>query len=405
MMLPISADIFHLRDGREINGEIVSAADDTYILSFEVSKGVRDELTVKKSHVRRIEKVDPSLKEYERLKALLPLAEMKGEEYYQQVLDDEIKPFLKNYPDSPKIKNVKEIQKAYQSELESLQSGAVKVDGKWLTKDEQVSNQYEIDALIEFNKYEQLARSGKFIEALTILKRMELEFLQTKQYREAVGLALQFLPIYRDQLYKLSQAVDEQVKNREMTIERAPVSDRARIQRALDMEEARYQQELTQAQSSRATFLPVNRFHKEPIDKNLKVIDSEMTRLKGTLQKSTQDAGEAYRTALAALNQKDLIGAKAGMQVFRSSRAPKKYTTPLNDLFLKVQREQREQLAKERREAAEKRRAGKNKKEKPDVKEATNEAEKKVYNQLEKKTGFDKKLSEIDKAAKAAEGQ
>lgn len=403
MLMPSEADIFHLRDGREIDGEIVSAAGDTYILSYEVSKGVRDEMTVKKKHVTKIEKADQSLAEYEQLKGLLPIDETKDEAYYQKVLDEVIKPFLKTYPKSSKVGKVKEIQKVYQNELEMLQSGAVKLDGEWLTKDKQEANQYEVDAQQAHKQFNQFAQSGDFVEALAVLKKLEEDFMQTKAFRSAAESAIQFLPIYQARLNRLAADVDTQIENRKTTIERAPVSDRLRIEQMLKAEEDRYQQQLAQATSSRATFLPVNRFHKDAITKNLKMIDREIVRLKSTLEKSTMDAGEAYRTALSALNQKDLDAAKAPLQVFRSSRAPKHYMTPLNDLFKKVQKEHKEKLAKERQEAAEKAREARNNKGKEPAKKESGEVEKKVFGTLEEKTGFNKKLEQIDAAKKAAE--
>ena len=102
--LTANADTFKIKGGKTYEGKISLETEDSYILLVEVKKGIRDEITVKKSDVKSITKSvkkDNSLKEFEALKTILPTADFLEESDYKRLLATRIKPPRKRFPNSP----------------------------------------------------------------------------------------------------------------------------------------------------------------------------------------------------------------------------------------------------------------------------------------------------------------
>ncbi|MFC5050061.1 PTPDL family protein [Rubritalea spongiae] len=346
-----NAEIFTLKNGDTHNGKISYQTEDTYYLLVEVKPGIRNEIAVKKSDVESIKKEDTSGDEYEKLSELTPTPDLLSEQDYQRAIENQIDPFLRNYPTSRYRRKVKEIRETLLKELELVKQGAVKLNGKFLSEDEQSYNSYEIDAYLALKEFK---TERNLDEAFEQFENLEEKFLNTKPFKAAIKHAAQLISQYEKQARSIIANSESIQEKRDTTLDRLPPSDRARVRQSLAEEERIYQAKLTRANDRKSKWLPLNRFHPETAEKAISNLEREKTRIKKLSQASSVDAGELYRSALSSLDKIELDKTKDILKELRRADVPDSYIDPINEqleLEIATQKELNEQRRNELAEA------------------------------------------------------
>ena len=330
-LLTAQADTYKLKDGRSFEGKIVMETADSYTLLIEVQKGVRDEITVKKSEVDSILKEDKSYEAFKNIPKLLPTSDLLTEKDYKNIIAKNLTPFLENHPTSEHLAEVKAIELALLDELSKTQAGVLKINGKWLTAADHTANKYEIEAILALNPVLVHARKRDFASALIELASQEKTYKNTKPYHQALELSLRFLPVYKLTAENIVANSDELIRKRDLSLDRLSSGEKIRITRILAVEEARYQSQLSKAKKSGSKWLPLNRFHPESAEAVLKSITSESTRLKKIAADEYVDGGALYREFLQSIDKNDLEAAKQQLSEFSRASPPKEYSDALRD--------------------------------------------------------------------------
>lgn len=371
LALSANAEIFKLNDGRTLDAKISFETTDSYILSIEVSKGIRDEITVKKSDVISIKKSTPRKRasakrrssgpDLKRLQKLLLTADLMDESDYQRLLSRRIEPQLKEHAQSPEIDSIKEIESVLRAEKERVSKGELKLDGKWLTAQEVTANKYEIDAAIIAHKIKKLLKSKDYSEAFTELSLLKDGFVDTKPFREATQLCLKVLPIYQAQARAIVTKADAVALKRDQAIQRLPSAAAIDLKKSLAIEESQYQSALTRAKVAKSSWLPLNRYHPESARSLINTIDKEMVTLQAFDTTNYVDSGELYRRTLEELDKGDTKAASKLISQFSKSRPDKAYVNLLRDkasqlsaelnLIKKQKKEEADELRRLEREA------------------------------------------------------
>ena len=325
------ADTYKLKDGRSFEGKITMETADSYILLIEIQKGVRDEITVKKSAIESIIKVDKSHDAYKNIPKLLPTSDLLTEKDYQNLISKNLTPFLEKYPTSEHIPDVKNLEVALLDELSKVQAGELKINGKWLTPEDHAANKYEIEAIIALNPVLVHAKKREFGAALIALTAQEKTYQNTKAYHDALNLCLRFLPFYKLKAQKIVDNGDEFIRKRDLSLTRLSSGDKTRVTRILEVEEAQYQSQLSKAKESGGKWLPLNRFHPKSAETVMKSIESESNRLQKIASEEYIDGGVLYREFLESIDKNDLDSAKLQLREFSRTRPPKEYSNDLRD--------------------------------------------------------------------------
>lgn len=335
LTLSAVADTFHLKNGKKIEGSISLETEDSYLLRVEVKKGIRDEITVKKSDVKSISKAqkkDSSKKKFEALKALLPTDDLLDESDYKRIIARKITPLLKRYPDSQHLPIASEIEITLLAEITKVKMGEIKFEGQWLTPEQIVANQFEIDSQIAVAGALKNLKAKQYPEAFNILDSVKKDFGSTTAFQTLAEQCLAAVPNYRRQLNKLTANAEKVKQQRDQNLARLPHGDAQRLQRDLDREEAQYQSAINQSKANREKWLPLNQYHPENAKKTLSLLDKETVELQSLLDSGTFNAGTLYRDALFALNKSDLNEANNLINQFGKSRPPRSYSDNLKSL-------------------------------------------------------------------------
>lgn len=334
LTLSAVADTFHLKNGKKIEGSISLETEDSYLLRVEIKKGIRDEITVKKSDIKSISKAqkkDRSKKKFDALKSLLPTEDLLDENDYKRLIARKITPLLKRYPDSPHLATATEIKAALLTEVEKVKMGEIKFEGQWLTPEQVAANQFEIDAQIAATKGLKSLKAKQYPEAFNILDSVKKDFGNTKALQTLAEKCLAAAPLYRRQLDKIIANAEKVTMKRDQSLARLPYNDAQKLQRELDKEEALYQSALNQSKASRHKWLPLNKYHPKHAQSTLPHLDKEIAELESLLASGSFDAGEVYRDALIALSQNNLSEANKLTSKFSKSRPAKSYSNTLKE--------------------------------------------------------------------------
>ncbi len=327
------ADTFKLKSGRTFEGKITMETSDSYILLVEIQKGVRDEITVKKSAIESIIKEDKSHDAFKNIPKLFPTSDLLTEKDYQNIITNNLTPFLEKYPTSEHIPDVKNLEIVLLDELSKVQAGELKINGKWLTPEDHAANKYEIEAIIALNPVLVHTKKREFGAALIALAAQEKTYKNTKPYHGALNLCLRFLPFYKLKAQKIVDNADELIKKRDLSLTRLSGGDKTRITRILAVEEAQYQSQLSKAKESGGKWLPLNRFHPKSAETVIKSIESESNRLQKIASEEYIDGGALYREFIESIDKNDLDTAKLQLREFSRTRPPKEYSNDIRDQY------------------------------------------------------------------------
>ena len=178
------ADIVTLKSGEKVEGKITAETDAEITIAAKVSASITDERVIKKSEVASVSKDEPDLIAWQPLKALklgknsLPAAS------YDAAINP-LKGFAAEFPKSQFATEAQKIADAFSAEKKRVEAGEVKLDDKWLSKDEAQKERYQINALIAFH-YMKDQSTRDMVGAMNTFDAIEKNFPGARAYPDAV---------------------------------------------------------------------------------------------------------------------------------------------------------------------------------------------------------------------------
>ena len=323
----MQADKITLKDGKVIEGEVISETDTEYVVSVAYSKSIRTRKTFKKSEIADIQKEAPDLKPYEALKDVLPTPDRLSIVGYEQLIESRVKPFLKSFPNSKYTLEVKKTLATLESELARAKAGDVKLDGEWIDAAEWNANALELDAQVLVKRMKALAARKSYRSALLIYDKINTEFNSADAANDASQAALQFLPKYSAQIKKLEAEAPAKLEKRDKALKAMTARDSSRMKKAYDEIEAKHQAALAKAKESRTKWLPVSEFDSRTLQTLARNIDAEINNIqRGGIKTSNQTSTSAvYRNAWEAAGKGNTNEVKRLQSTLRSRKVDNKY--------------------------------------------------------------------------------
>jgi len=323
----VQADKITLKNGKVIEGEVISETDTEYVISVAYSKSIRTRETFKKSEIADIQKEAPDLKPYEALKDVLPTPDRLSVVGYEQLIESRVKSFLNSFPNSKYTREVKKILATLESELARAKAGDVKLDGEWIDAAEWNANALELDAQVLVKRMKAFADRKSYRSALLIYDKINTEFRSADAANDASQTALQFLPKYSAQIKKLEAEAPAKLEKRERALKAMAARDSSRMKKAYDEIEAKHQAALAKAEESRTKWLPVSEFDSRTLQTLARNIDAEISNIQrgGTRTSNQTSTSAVYRNAWQAAGKGNTNEVKRLQSTLRSRKINNKY--------------------------------------------------------------------------------
>lgn len=300
LALPAAADTFLLKDGSKLDGVILREDATTYTLEVKITKSIKDERTVAKTQVVKIERADSGQIAFDALRQWSPAPDaLPREEYTPRI--HAVEKFLHDYPASSHVPDAKAILATLVSESDAIAGGAVKLNGMIVPATEYQANRYELDAKVQKVRIQQLVRAGDTLQALRAFSAMDQEFRNTTAYAEVVPLIQQVITSYVEEVDQLLGGLDARIKERSLGLERMTAMDRRSTELAIQQEFAELDARFKLESAAKSGWVTMHPFFKPSLDATLVFAKQELARLTSIKNPPTVDGGKAFRDALALI--------------------------------------------------------------------------------------------------------
>ncbi|MFT5467268.1 MAG: hypothetical protein ACI8UO_002372 [Verrucomicrobiales bacterium] len=292
----LQADVVTLTDGTVIEGTVVDDKGDFVVIDIiatsepkgtiflpEDAEGstIRDKKRIPKGEVESIERPDEADLKFELIQQLLPTKSLVAAADYRTLLLEPTR-FLTDFSESPHVEAVTKIKDELNDELAKVEGGFIKIQGEWITKEERNAHRGNTDARIAYYHMLKQAQQGGsgFLTALRTFDQIENRYRGATIYPDSIVTALQVLPIYGNQLQrdiKNFAYLDAQRKKGEATLSGQELIN---YQRNQTLQKKQFDQAREAAKKRGDRWLPINQFDIASLQEGVKIVRSEMERLR-----------------------------------------------------------------------------------------------------------------------------
>lgn len=331
-MVQAQADTVLLKNGKSHEGKVIFEDDTSCLLEVEYSKGIKEEKKFLKSDIKSITLETPDIGEFKKLKALLPVPDLLGTSDYEQRLKI-VEDFIKDFPRSEKLKEVKTIQESLKEEFEIVRAGGMKLSGKMVTVEDYMSTAYAYDQKIAVQKIYRDMLNGNFLGALRLFSDYESKFPNGKSRDELVPKIKQVLTFYQSSLNESLAGYDARMRLREAGLARMSNEDRMDTQQALDEQMAHLKNRFELEKTMKNFWVTPDAFHKESIVEALRQVDAEIKRLNSPLKNNSETISleDSYSEAWKKLPGASVESQKAIIEKLKRERMPESYIKMLKE--------------------------------------------------------------------------
>ena len=194
------ADAVILKSGERIEGKILSETDTEISIQYMVSATIKDERTVKKADVDKVEKAAPDIEAWSLVKDFKLSEDSLDAATYTHYINS-LRGFATQFPASAYAAAAKTAADAIEAEKKRVDSGEFKFDGKWLTKEEVQKERTQILGSSYLRQMKKHAAAGRLQDSIMAFEALEKQAAGSAAYPEAIDIA-------RRTLIALKQASD-----------------------------------------------------------------------------------------------------------------------------------------------------------------------------------------------------
>ncbi|MFC5455438.1 PTPDL family protein [Prosthecobacter fluviatilis] len=144
----LHADIVTLKDGKKLEGNILSETPTSIRMRYHLTPKIMDEKDIPRSDIAEggILKQKPEEVEILEIRKSFPTPDLMTAEKYEQLIQDQLRPFVNRYPGTKEAAEIEARIKEVQEEKEKVVAGGAKLEGKWLTREEAKAESLNIKA-------------------------------------------------------------------------------------------------------------------------------------------------------------------------------------------------------------------------------------------------------------------
>jgi|GEM_PF-465945 len=267
-----------LKSGEKIEGKILSETD-TQVTIEVVAGGVVDERTIAKADVASMAKVQPDETAWQPLQSLKPAESSFPTAAQYEPIVEALRGFAKQFPESKYKADAEKALADFEAEKTRVADGELKLNGRWLSKDEVQREKFQVGATVAANYMKTQAARNDLIGALNSFDLVEKQFEGTFGYIEAVAIARQILPTLQTQVAQRLAALPAENAAREKGVKASAGLEQIQLQKELDAEKKANDAALADAKKRGVKWPPFLRRSTEGMKQLASLIDETSKRL------------------------------------------------------------------------------------------------------------------------------
>lgn len=287
-LTPLHAEWIELQDGTKVDGAIRSVTADAVIIEVQTSPTIREEKSYPRTEVVKIQRASQDDMAFAEVAEIAVPATADSPEVYDALLEQKVRPFMKNYAYSKHMPEARKLAATLETERTRVAAGEVKIDGEWIGAEAALSDQTELGGRVQLSKMKAAADPPAILAAYEALEKGHGT---SSSYPEAVTLARAALEELRVALARTRTELERRTREQEEGLLLASVDQRLLMEQGIAQEKAAIQTQVDRTKQSGSKWPPLLPDAKV-LDDLSKLADSEETRL-GKLDVETLASGVA----------------------------------------------------------------------------------------------------------------
>lgn len=319
-LIPLaSADTIQLKDGTKLEGKILKEDTQSYLVEVMVTKSIKEEKTIAKADVAKIDRVRPDEVAFAALASFTPTPDLLTAGDYQ-VRVTKLEKFIQEFPTGPSTTKAKAMLEELKKEQAAIAEGGVKLNGHIIPASERDANKVELAARTLELSIRSHIKASEYLAALREFATLEKDYSTTVPFKQSLPVVKQAIEAYHAQIAEFSGSLAKRLEDRKVGLERMSSEDRNGSQRAIDEQNAAVEKRYADEKRSGVKWITPDPFHKASLDEASRYAEQELKRLETLKIDPKYDAGKAWRDAWAAVHGTD---AKAVAPAIADAKAAK----------------------------------------------------------------------------------
>jgi hypothetical protein len=329
-----SADTVILKNGDKIEGKVQSETDQEVTIEFKVTASITDVRTVKKAEIAEIKKDSPDEPIFEALQAFKLGANSLPAAGYEKAIAN-LQAFLTRFPQSKHATEVAQQLAAFADEKRRVDAGDLKLNDRWLDKEEVAKERYQLSGQILFGQMQDLAKRNDFVGALNVFDQIEKNFPGARTFPDAVDYAKQIVPALKAQADRALPLAKQRKTENEEGLKLASEAARAELVAAQKREEQQANDAVDNATKQRVKWVPFLAHSEKSLTALSAAAATEQTRLSSIPVAKMRESLVASDAAAKAMEDGDNAAAdkaaKDATQLWQNNEVAKRVTKEVRD--------------------------------------------------------------------------
>ena len=325
----VMADTVILKSGDKLEGKILSETDAEVTMSVQVSATIKDERVLKREQIEKVLKVQPEEEAWVALGQLVPGTESLERDDYERAKVS-LQYFITSFPQSGYVTVAKERLEKFTAEQKRVDSGEVKLEGQWLSREQVQEQRVQVAGHILLNRMKRATAAGQFTEAMAILDQMEKSFPGNASWPEAVELGRRVLPSLKVAIEQRQAHLKRWTEDENARLKTSKGAEHSQLDALIKKERATAEATISANEHAGVKWLPLQPATERSLSSLASRVTSETARLNGLQTEKMRESVKAAEEAAAALTVGNLEGTEKALQAAAAA-------WPQNELAKRIQ--------------------------------------------------------------------
>jgi hypothetical protein len=280
----LRADSITLKDGRKIEGEILSNGPDGVLVEYYITPTIKDQKSLSQDEILKIESIPIDEKAYKAIGSLATPDTVLDTSFYDLLIERKIPEFQARFRYSKHLSELREDLRSLEAERSRVRKGDRRIDGVWITAEQIAADPYQTGAKVRLTEMKESIAAGDPVASLQTYEMIEKDFPGASVIPVAVKLALGQIDLLQEKLNtaKANFLIIDKRRQNALTIAMGDngLADQAKeIKGALEKEKTASKLAIDTATANGTKFFPIFQNTKESMDMLQTLITSEKLRL------------------------------------------------------------------------------------------------------------------------------
>ncbi|MGH2548265.1 MAG: hypothetical protein ACRDHN_02690, partial [Thermomicrobiales bacterium] len=233
-----SADAVKLKNGEVVEGKIVRSDMVGVEIEVKFSATITDVRTIPRAEIAAAAVLGPDEVAFEKLREIQAPVTALSARPYLELIDKQLRPFLKQYSNSSRVADVRDILQSLEVDLSRFKRGEVKVAGMWYDAKTRAEEKYQIEGALVLDTMRREIAAGNLPDAMNAFEMLQRAYPNSVAYAEADPLARQTLKAIGKHITFALAHLQETRTARQAAIDRTPPQERQSIVAAVARDDA-----------------------------------------------------------------------------------------------------------------------------------------------------------------------